>query len=295
MSRVGELGLGEVGVEAALGLADILHRAVGSDLVWRYVEGDPLPWNVIQSGGWDLLGVPEKHDGAGGTLRDLVEIARIWGSAIVPTPLIPTIMAKRWSAVARNHGGPVSFAVQTRASASMGVVVFGSYPGIAVLESDADEAELREAFSATHDLYAPSLGLAEGSLVSTLSDEARRELCVVWAAEASGCAATMLANAVAYVKERQQFGQPIGRFQAIKHHLANAHLLSEQAETAVILASLEPERTGAATRFSFDASLKVIEIAIQVYGGLGFTWEMGLHMYLRHTSALRELSARLVS
>jgi alkylation response protein AidB-like acyl-CoA dehydrogenase len=143
------------------------------------------------------------------------------------------------------------------------------------------------------DSYAPSLRLVEGDGMTVWTSQAARELRVVWAAEASGCAARMLNDAVAYSKEREQFGQPIGHFQAVKHQMANGHLLVEQAETAVILASLEPERVEAATQFAFDASLKVIEMAVQVHGGLGFTWEMGLHMYLRHVSALRELSAGL--
>jgi Acyl-CoA dehydrogenase, C-terminal domain len=295
MSRIGELKLGEVGVEAAQGLGDILQRAVGSELVWRYVEETPLPWTIVQEGGWDMLGVAEEDDGPGATLRDLVEVARVWGMTIAPTPLIPTIMSKRWSAVAREHDGPMALSVRTRASVDKGVVVFGTYPGIFLLETDAGKGSLRELSDASSDSYAPSLRLAESPLVSSLSQEAQRELCVVWAAEASGCAAKVLGNAVLYVKEREQFGQPIGRFQAIKHHLANAHLLSEEAETAVIFASLEPERAVAATRFALDASLRVIEIAIQVHGGLGFTWEMGLHMYMRHVNALRELSAGLLT
>ena len=143
------------------------------------------------------------------------------------------------------------------------------------------------------DNFSPSLRLAESQMVTQWSAQAATELRVIWAAEASGCASRMLNDTVAYVKEREQFGQPIGRFQAMKHHLANAHLLSEEAESAVIMASLTPERAASASAFAFDASLRVIEIAIQAHGGLGFTWEMGLHMFMRHVVALRELAEGL--
>ncbi|MHB2029490.1 MAG: acyl-CoA dehydrogenase family protein [Acidimicrobiales bacterium] len=293
MSQVGELSLTEIGSEGSIGLSDILQRATAGTPVARYVEDSPLSWEVIQGGGWDFLGVPAEADGPGATLRDLAEIAREWGKAIVPLPLLPTIMAKRWSTVAREHEGPIALAVQTRSSNGAGIIIFGDFPGIVALAGDSNGGTLFRDFETRPDSYAPSLRLAEGSVVSVLTDVARRELCVIWAAEASGCAATALRTAVAYVKEREQFGQPIGRFQAIKHHLANAHLMVEASESAAILASLESERAGAASRFAFDASIKVIEIAIQVHGGLGFTWEMGLHMYLRHVITLRDLAAGL--
>ncbi|MCW2634390.1 MAG: hypothetical protein JWQ99_757 [Blastococcus sp.] len=293
MSAVDEMGLGEVGVVASEALREILARAVGGSPVASYVNERPLSWDSVRQGDWDMLGAAEEDGGAGASLRDLVELARVWGSAVVPSPLVPTLMAKRWSPAARACAGPVTVSVPTRASGGRAVTPFGVEPDVRVLLDTEGDGVVAKFVVVGADPYAPSLRLAEGGQATTWSGVAAAELRVVWAAEATGCASRMLGDAVAYVKERQQFGQPIGRFQAIKHHLANAHLLAEQAETAVILASLEPERAPAASRFAFDASLRVIEIAVQVHGGLGFTWEMGLHMYLRHVSALRELAAGL--
>ncbi len=293
MSRTAEPGLSEVGVEAAAAVRAMLTRSLGGDPVAVYVEEQPLPWDTLRSGGWDLLGAAEDVGGGGATLRDLAEVGRAWGWAIVPAPLMPTLITKRWSSAAREHDGPVTVAVATRTSAGRGVAPFGGQDGVQILVDIDAGGTLIGATEAEPDLYAPSLRLTECREVSSPSPAMAWELMTVWAAEASGCAARMLSDAVAYAKERQQFGQPIGRFQAIKHQLANAHMLTELAETAVILASQEAERAPAATRFAFDASLKVIETAVQVHGGLGFTWEMGLHMYLRHVSALRELSLGL--
>jgi alkylation response protein AidB-like acyl-CoA dehydrogenase len=293
MSTTVEIGLGDAGIEGRNAVRQIITRSVAGDPVAVYVEQTPLSWDVLRHGGWDLLGAPEDDGGAGASLRDLVEVARAWGWGILPSPFVPTLMAKRWSPAAREHDGPVSLAVRTRASGDRGVAPFAGEDGVRLLVDAAGEGVLTGATEVETDPYAPSLRLTECREVTSLPQEMARELVTVWAAEAGGCAARMLSDAVAYVKERQQFGQPIGRFQAIKHHLANAHMLAEQAETAAILASHEPERAASAARYAFDASLKVIEIAVQVHGGLGFTWEMGLHMYLRHVSALRELAAGL--
>lgn len=291
MSRVGELGLTEIGVEASGALREIVTRSLGSAPVATYVTEQPLAWDVIRQGDWDLLGVPESDGGAGASLRDLAEIARVWGWSIAPSPLIPSLLSKRWSSAAREHAGPVTFATLTRTSAGRGVSPFGVDSDVALLV-DLD-GSLAKASGISVDDYAPSLRVVECAEATRWTPEAARELTVVWAAEASGCASRMLQDAIAYAKERHQFGQPIGRFQAIKHHLANAHMLAEQAETAAIVASLEPERSFTASQYGFEASLRVIEIAIQVHGGLGFTWEMGLHVYLRHVSALREMAAGL--
>ena len=293
MTAVDGQGLGEVGLEAPGALSEMLARSIAAAPVATYVTADPLPWNILAQGGWDLLGAPEQDGGAGASLRDLVEVARVWGRAIVPSPLLPTLLVKRWSAAARECPGPVTVSVHTRAAGGLATAPFADTLDLQILQNAAAADGVVRTTCGPTDEYAPSLRIAEVAVSTEWPREAAREMRVLWAAEAAGCAAQMLDDAIAYAKERHQFGQPIGRFQAIKHHLANAHILAEQAETAAILASLEPERTVAASEFAFDASLRVIEIAIQIHGGLGFTWEMGLHMYLRHVGALRELAAAL--
>lgn len=295
MTRVDELGLSEVGVEASSALGEILARCVGGEPVATYVTRDPFTWETVQQGGWDLLGAAEQDGGAGASLRDLVEVARVWGRTIVPSPLLPTLMAKRWSADARGHTGPIALSVRARSAGGQEVAPFANAIDLQVLCETSESGSVVSATGVLPDDYAPSLRVANVDVSTQWTADSAREMRVVWAAEASGCAARMLDDAVTYAKQREQFGQPIGRFQAIKHHLANAHILAEQAETAAILASLEPDRAVAASTYAFDASLRVIETAIQVHGGLGFTWEMGLHMYLRHVGALRELADALPS
>lgn len=282
--------LTDIGTDLAAGIRTILSRSLNGLPVASYVEQDSLPWTTIQQGGWDLLAVSENDGGPGANLRDLVEIALTWGEYIAPSPMLTSMMAKRFSADAREYDGPVSFAIATRASGGRGVIPFGSLPETRVLVSS--DGPIREV-PADADSYAPSLRLAEADFTTAFSADAARELAIVWAAEATGSARSMLSTAVAYAKERQQFNQPIGKFQIIKHYLADAHMSTELAETAVLVAINDPLRVRSATNYAFDTALKVVETAVQVHGGLGFTWEMGLHMHLRHINTLRGLTAAL--
>lgn len=288
-----DLGLSEVGAAAGAAMREILSRTLSGQPIATAVLSPPFAWDVISNDGWDLLGAAEKEDGAGANLRDLAFVAQIWGEYLAPIAFIPTLMTKRWSPAARESRGPVTVSMATAATPLRGTAPFGAEPDTALLIGGPDAARLRPIEAPELDDYAPSLRLATGNECSGFSADEAAELAVVWAAESVGCAKRTLADAIAYANERQQFDQPIGRFQAVKHHLANAHILTEQAETAVIWGSQELGDSLQAATYALDASLRVIEIAIQVHGGLGFTWEMGLHVYLRHVVALRELMSAL--
>lgn len=293
MIQVGELNLTEIGVEASLGLDEMLTDALEGKPFAVYVNEEPIPWSTFSGGSWDLIGASEEDGGSGASLRDLVCIAQTWGKFILPSPLMTTIMAKRFSTNARAYSGPVSFGVKTRGSGEMAVVPFGTLPGIKIVADLNGENLPLVSIFAQGDDFAPSLRLSQGSITTHWSSTAADEMALVWAAEATGSASRMLGEAVAYAKEREQFGEPIGKFQSIKHYLANAHMLIELSETATIMGSLEPTQARAAAKYALNSSVKVIETAIQVHGGLGFTWEMGIHMYLRHVITLRDLVTEL--
>ncbi|MGI8492518.1 MAG: acyl-CoA dehydrogenase family protein, partial [Acidimicrobiales bacterium] len=112
-----------------------------------------------------------------------------------------------------------------------------------------------------------------------------------WAvcADAAGTAERSLEMAVAYAKQRRQFGRPIGSFQAVKHHLANMLVAVEGSRAAVAHASAAFDNGGpgvheaasVAKSFVGPACAQVCETAIQVHGGIGFTWEHDAHLYLK--------------
>jgi alkylation response protein AidB-like acyl-CoA dehydrogenase len=109
------------------------------------------------------------------------------------------------------------------------------------------------------------------------------------AAEALGGADRVLAMTVQYAKDRVQFGQPIGSFQAIKHRCADMLVDVEGMRSTVYHAAWsisagDPDADIAASTAKVwcgDASRRVMESALQVHGGIGFTWEHDLHIYLK--------------
>jgi alkylation response protein AidB-like acyl-CoA dehydrogenase len=104
-----------------------------------------------------------------------------------------------------------------------------------------------------------------------------------------GLAAAAVDLAVAYAKGREQFGKPIGSFQAVKHMCADMLVRAEVARAAVhaAAATIDQPDVGDAVRAAAGAGLLAVEAAIangksciQVHGGMGFTWEVPAHLYL---------------
>jgi 3-oxochol-4-en-24-oyl-CoA dehydrogenase len=127
-------------------------------------------------------------------------------------------------------------------------------------------------------------------------------------AEAVGVAGWCVTTAAAYAKVREQFGRPIGQFQGVKHKCARMLIALEQARAAVWDAARaidEPVAgprggdatsadeaafaAGVAAVIAPDAAVQCARDAIQVLGGIGFTWEHDAHLYLRRASTLRQL------
>ena len=294
MSMV-KTGAGEIGLVVAGAVRESMAKASAGLTVATYIEGQaPLSWDLIADAGWDMAGVVEDEDSA--TLRDLVEIAGAWGESFIQLPLLTTILAKRHSAAAAEVDGPVTFSIPAQSlPVATGFVPFGQLSGISIVKSFAPPGAVETLGGILPLAFAPSLLGASSTTLTVLTDAVRREFAVVWAAEAAGIVKRVLADAVEFTKQRQQFGRPIGSFQAVKHHLANAHMAAQQAETAVIWASLDHERAEQAVRQSFRESFRSIQLSIQVYGGLGFTWEMGVHFFLRHIVSLRELATGVIA
>lgn len=112
---------------------------------------------------------------------------------------------------------------------------------------------------------------------------------VAVAAEHTGLVAELLDRTRAYVSERQQFGRPIGSFQAIKHRLADVLVDLERARSASRYAAavLDEDPANAelavavASAVCADAAMRTAHEAVQLHGGIGFTWEHRAHYYLR--------------
>lgn len=140
-------------------------------------------------------------------------------------------------------------------------------------------------------LHAP---VAAGGVDIESSDALLDHGALFAAAEGVGLAEAMLAQATDYAKLRTQFGQPIGAFQAVKHHLASAAVAIEFARPVVLRAALAleqglasaPVHVSHAKIAAGDLAWSVGEAAIQVHGAMGYTYEVDLHFWMKRAWAL---------
>jgi alkylation response protein AidB-like acyl-CoA dehydrogenase len=124
-------------------------------------------------------------------------------------------------------------------------------------------------------------------------DPARPRVFTAVAAELAGIAQRALEMGVEYAKERKQFGRPIGAYQAVSHRCAQMLLETEGARSAAYYAAWatdnEPETASLAASmakaYASDAGTRVTGMSLQVHGGIGFTWEHDLHLYLKRAIA----------
>jgi alkylation response protein AidB-like acyl-CoA dehydrogenase len=113
------------------------------------------------------------------------------------------------------------------------------------------------------------------------------------ASELVGLAQRCVDMTVAYVKQRHQFGRPVGSFQALKHRLADVWVTVSQARAAAryaaaCLADGDPDAQIAvalAKAYCSDAALYAAQECVQMHGGIGFTWEHPAHLYLKRAKA----------
>src|SRR5690606_26049626 len=113
-----------------------------------------------------------------------------------------------------------------------------------------------------------------------LDPEQVRRLVVLWASESVGAVSALVDDTVAYAHTREQFGHPIGKLQAVKHLVARAEWLRQEALTGVTWMRSEQDAVGAA-ELVMNHCLSISEIVGQVHGGIGMTWELGHHYVTR--------------
>ena len=190
---------------------------------------------------------------------------------------------------------------RTSASDSDGTTVFG-VPADAAGLSQTQNVEMdrtnRTSTVSFKDVRVPADGVIgqvdQGwSVIGPVLERAA----VAASAEMLGAARRCMDMSVEYAKVRQQFGQPIGMFQAIKHMCAEMLLEVENAHAATYYAAWAADArspdaslaASAAKAYVGDAARKVCGNAIQVHGGIGFTWEYDLHLYFKRAKHFEPL------
>ena len=291
------------------------------------VVGPPAFWAEIGRLGWLGLHVSEKYGGAGFGLPELAIVAEQMGRAIAPGPFLPTVIA---SAVLAEAGGEVAADLIPGLADGSRTAGLAFEPDVAVLKGalhgradvvlDAGGADLllvacgadvlvvdarSEGVEIRHtaglDPSRPCAVVSFDAVRATVLPAAAASLRdigrIVMSAEAVGLARRCTELAAEYATWREQFGRPIGTFQAVKHHCANMLVATELASAA----SWDAARAGAAApaerslaaaiaaTLAATAGYLCADLDIQVHGGIGFTWEHDAHLYLRRATVLRGL------
>jgi hypothetical protein len=129
------------------------------------------------------------------------------------------------------------------------------------------------------DPLTPLHRVPHGAAGGRASHEAELLTC----AQQIGSAARTLELAVQHARTREQFGRPIGSFQAVKHLCADMLVRLEMARTAVYAAAVTglPEEHFAAMLLARDAAARNARDCLQVFGGMGFTWEAEVHLHIK--------------
>lgn len=289
---------------------DLLDKECPPDVVratWDAPPGelDRAVWDrLVEMGAGSVL-VPDAAGGLGLDERSLVLLLEESGRAALPhplvetaavaAPLLPEVVAEG-KVVASDLGrGPAPCASDADLLLLAADPV--AWPGLWVVEPAAVELEPAESVDRARRAHWPKWRRADATLVTDDPDVVSLAYDRgAWgtAAQLVGLGQRMLDMTVAYVIEREQFGKPIGSFQAVKHHLADALKELAFARPAVYraahsLAVSAPTRSrdvSMAKAMASDAAWFVGRQALQCHGAIGYTVEADLHLYLKRTWAL---------
>jgi alkylation response protein AidB-like acyl-CoA dehydrogenase len=293
---------------------DLLEKECPPSHVRAMWESDtgrsPELWEKLAGMGVVGLTVPESHGGLGLDEVDLVLILEASGRAALPEPLVETtavgapLLVDVGALDRLPRDGIVSVGL-----AALPYVTDAHVADLLVLQRDDElhaltrhDVELtpqpsvdgaRRAFTVAWEV-GDGTRLAAGDAARTAAARAFDRGALAVAAQLLGVADRLIEIAADYAREREQFGKPIGSFQAVKHHLANALLALEFARpvtyrAAHSVAHDNPDRAthvSMAKAYASDAATLAARTALQVHGAIGYTWEHDLHLWLKRAWSL---------
>lgn len=301
----------------------------GTKAIREVEQGSADAWRPVFAKLADLgifgVAIPEDRGGAGGSIEDLCAMVEEAAKALIPGPVATTALAtvvlsevesdpellgalatgERFAGLALE--GEVQFDADTsRVSGTLPLALGVAEGGVLLLPADenwllidtAGEGVRIEPLRAT-DFSRPLGRVVLDSVPATVIAESAQRVgelaATVLAAEAAGVTRWSLETAVDYAKVREQFGKPIGSFQAIKHLCAEMLCRAEQAEVAAAdaaRAAAESDSDQFAIAAALAASIGIaaakanVKDCIQVLGGIGCTWEHDAHLYLRRAHSI---------
>ena len=269
------------GQDLAQAVREFLIETHGPDVLRRLdTEGpDDALWQKFVDLGLTGVLVPTDHGGLGLSLLDGALIARECGRACVSGAVVDTaLVAVPWLLGQGETGDLAAIARGERCIP----LPHSANPWV----SDGDGEELA-GVDPLRRLTTVGPGASSDPRLLDLG-------ALMSAAQLIGLAETMLGQAVSYAQTREQFGQPIGAFQAIKHMLADVAVMLEFLRPVVWRAAqamqdaLEsaPVHVSHAKYRAIDVGYRAAETAIQVHGAMGYTYEVDLHFWMKRTWAL---------
>jgi alkylation response protein AidB-like acyl-CoA dehydrogenase len=278
---------------------DLLAARSPMEAVRRAAEGgayDPALWHELTGLGWPGIAVTEAHGGQGLGAVELGVLLEELGYACAATPFLSTATVAAAIDAAgtpeqRDRWLPGLAAGETTAGVGTRALAADAEDAAVLLLLDSDRAELVDASQAQVEPYATidptrRFGrVVDAPAGEPLGDAAAAIVATAIAAEVVGVAQRALDMTLAYVKERKQFGTPVGAFQAVGHRCAQMLLHTESARSTAYFAAwavdADPERLPEAAALAgaaaADGGREVTASAIQAHGGIGFTWEADVH------------------
>ncbi|MEU8832108.1 acyl-CoA dehydrogenase family protein [Streptomyces sp900116325] len=279
------------------GTRELLAGRFGRDRMRAALDAgtdvDRSVWGELGAAGFFALRLPEAEGGVGLGLPESVLLFEEAGRALLPGPLAASHLAAgavkgaaegRTVVAVLDEGRPVA---HLGAADALIALVAG---GVRVLEGAALREWVRGAARPVRSLD-PLTPLHRVTAPATLGDplpgaEAvrfRREGVLLAAAEQLGSAARTTEMAVQHARGREQFGSPIGAFQAVKHLCAQMLVRAELARSAVYAAAVtaDPVEIAGAKLLADEAAVRNARDCLQVHGGMGFTWEADVHLHLK--------------
>ena len=286
-------------------------RSVAGDLL---AKDRAVDWSSLVDAGWVGLEVPEQFGGAGATFAEVAVVCEemgraasansYLGSAVLAVGALNTLQPNqtRDQLLTDVASGATRIAVVFEsefvpdakgADRVLVVTNDGVDVGTATVTPQPVLDETRHLASVRDVEVTERLQFREGATVRGLLDRAA----VAVACDSLGLCEAMLSATVGYAKVRQQFGRPIGSFQAVKHACADMAVsiaVSRQLVGAAVQAIAE-DRADAhssaamAKSYACGTAVDVVGKAMQLHGGIGYTWESGIHVYLKRAALNRSL------
>jgi alkylation response protein AidB-like acyl-CoA dehydrogenase len=283
--------------------------------MWDDERGrSPERWRKLGELGVLGLLVPEQHGGSGLDEVDMALVLEEAGRSVLPEPLLESaalaapLLARAGSDAQKQEWLPriaSGDAVATVGLASQPYVTDAT-ADLVILEREGefhavtqDRVTLQalKSVDAARRLYKVTAETGDDTLLGTSEDLGQWAFDHAAAATATqlvGIAAALLDQTVDYVKVREQFGRKVGSFQAVQHRLAEMLLQVESARSAVYYAAYAlandlPDASVAASvakAAANDAERFANHWSLQLHGGIGFTWEHDLHLWLKRGKAL---------